>query len=256
MPRLESAGVGIAYDVWPAAPPDRGEPVLLIHGFASHRRVNWIETGWTAALAADRRAVAAFDHRGHGESDKPRDPAAYEARTLAGDALRLLDALGWERADVIGYSMGARVAACLALIAPARVRSLVLGGLGAHLVDGAGLPQGVAAALEAEDPESVTDPLPRMFRMFADRNGQDRLALAACIRGSRLSLGRDEIAGIGCPTLVAVGTRDAIAGDPHALAAMLPKGEAFDIANRDHNPAVGDKTFKAAALDFLARQGT
>ena len=56
------------------------------------------------------------------------------------------------------------------------------------------------------------------------------------------------------PALVAVGARDVVAGDPHALAAMLPRGTALDIPGRDHNLAVGDRAFKAGVLDFLARR--
>ena len=62
---------------------------------------------------------------------------------------------------------------------------------------------------------------------------------------------RDEVGKIACPTLVAVGTHDDIAGDPEALAALLPRGRAFPIEGRDHNKAVGDKSFKQAVLQFL-----
>ena len=89
-----------------------------------------------------------------------------------------------------------------------------------------------------------------MFRAFADQTKSDRAALAACIRGSRQSLTPAEAARIVQPTLVAVGTRDAVAGDPHELAAMLPQAQAFDIPGRDHNLAVGDKAFKAGRSIF------
>ena len=74
------------------------------------------------------------------------------------------------------------------------------------------------------------------------------------MRGSRQTLTRDEIARIACPVLVAVGTRDEIAGDPHRLAHLFPHGEALDIPGRDHNKAVGDKVYKAAVLEFLERR--
>ena len=85
----------------------------------------------------------------------------------------------------MGYSMGARIAAFLALEHPDRVRSMVLGGLGMHLIDGVGLPESIAEALEAPSLADVTDPQGRMFRAFADQTKSDRRALAACIRGSR-----------------------------------------------------------------------
>ena len=85
----------------------------------------------------------------------------------------------------MGYSMGARIAAFLALAHPDRVRSVVLGGLGMHLVDGVGLPESIAEALEAPSLADVTDPQGRMFRAFADRPGRiaARSPLASAARG-------------------------------------------------------------------------
>jgi len=77
-------------------------------------------------------------------------------------------------------------------------------------------------------------------------------ALAACIRGSRQTLARDEVRRIEAPTLVAVGTKDPIAGSAHDLAALLPHGRALDIPGRDHMLSVGDRVFKTGVLDFLA----
>ena len=187
--------------------------------------------------------------------DPPTDPAAYHSALMAADAARLLDHLGIERADVMGYSMGARISAYLALAAPERVRRLVLGGLGDRLVEGVGLPLGIADAMKAPSLDALSDPMQRMFRAFADQTGSDRVALAACIRGSRQTLSEAEAARIACPTLVAVGARDAVAGDPHRLAAILPRGEALEIPGRDHNLAVGDKVHKAGVLEFLERNG-
>jgi pimeloyl-ACP methyl ester carboxylesterase len=246
--------VRIAYIDAPAKAPDRGEPILLVHGFASTHAINWVNPRWVETLTGAGRRVIAFDNRGHGASDKPHAPEAYRTAVMAVDALNLLDHLGVDRADAMGYSMGARIAAFLALAHPPRVRALVLGGLGDHLVDGVGLPLGIAAAMEAPAIDDLTDPTQRMFRAFADRNKADRVALAACIRGSRDTLTRDEVARIACPTLVAVGTKDDIAGDPFVLAGMFATGQALAIAGRDHNLAVGDKAFKAGTLAFLERR--
>ncbi len=247
-----SDGLRLAYRDEAPLGHDRDEAVLLIHGFASSADVNWVGTGWFETLRHDGRRTIAFDHRGHGSSDKPHDPALYATGAMAQDALRLLDHLEIARADVMGYSMGARVAAFLALAAPQRVRSVVIGGLGSHLVEGVGLPTGIADAMEAPSLDTLTDPMQRMFRRFAEAGGNDLAALAACIRGSRQSLTADEVGRIGMPSLVAVGTKDAVAGDPNRLVASLPAGELLDIPGRDHNPAVGDKVFKSGVLAFLA----
>jgi len=249
MPHFTSDGIDIAY-----LDEGAGDPVLLIHGFASTKEINWVGPSWTSTLTQAGYRVIAFDHRGHGASGKVYDPALYHTRLMAEDAQRLLAHLGIERADVIGYSMGARVGAQMALHFPQEVRSLVMGGLGIHLVDGVGLPVSIAEALEAPSLDDVTDPMGRMFRSFADANRQDLKALAACIRGSRQELTRDEVARIFQPVMVAVGTRDKVAGDAHALVALMPDAVALDIPNRDHNPAVGDKVFKQGVLEFLAKR--
>ncbi len=248
---FSSDGVRIAFiDVAPAA-PDRGEPILLIHGFASNHRINWVNPRWVETLSKAGRRVVAFDNRGHGGSEKLYDPAAYHSAIMARDAANLLDHLEIGRADAMGYSMGARIAAYLALAAPNRVRSLILGGLGDRLVHGVGLSPTIAEAMEAPSLDALRDPTQRMFRAFAEQTKSDLAALAACIRGSRQTLSEAEAARIACPTLVAVGTRDEVAGDPHRLAALLPQGQALEIPGRDHNLAVGDKVFKARALAFL-----
>jgi pimeloyl-ACP methyl ester carboxylesterase len=173
---------------------------------------------------------------------------------MAEDGCRLLDYLDIERADVMGYSMGARITAHMALTAPERMRSMLLGGLGIHLIEGVGLPLGIADAMEVPSLDSLTDPMQRMFRAFAEQTGSDLKALAACIRGSRQVLTREEVASIALPTLVSVGTRDDVSGSGPELAKLIPNATALDIPGRDHNLAVGDKVHKQGVLDFLAQR--
>jgi pimeloyl-ACP methyl ester carboxylesterase len=252
--RFSSDGVDIAFiDVKPQG-RDLNEPILLIHGFASNHRMNWVGPRWVETLTGAGRRVIAFDNRGHGQSEKLYAPADYHLDLMTRDAASLLAHLGVERADVMGYSMGARIASFLALAEPRLVRSLVLGGLGDRLVCDGGLPEAIAEALEAPSLDSLTDPTQRLFRGFADQTKSDRAALAACVRGSHRSLTLEEAARINQPTLVAVGERDTLAGDPSKLVALLPRAEALMIPGRDHNLAVGDKAFKAGVLDFLARR--
>jgi pimeloyl-ACP methyl ester carboxylesterase len=113
------------------------------------------------------------------------------------------------------------------------------------------LPESIADALEAASLADVTDPTGRQFRAFAEQTKSDLRALAACIRGSRQTLSRAQVAGIQAPTLVTVGTKDSVAGSASELAALIPGAKAVDIPGRDHMLAVGDKVFKAAVIDFL-----
>jgi pimeloyl-ACP methyl ester carboxylesterase len=247
MQRFEHDGVEIAF-----LDEGRGDPIVLVHGFASTAKVNWVHPGWVATLTGAGRRVIALDNRGHGASSKPHDPAAYHSARMAEDIRALLDHLALRRADVMGYSMGARIAAFFALEHALRLHRAIFGGLGIHLVHGAGLPENVAEALEAPCLADVHDPTGRMFRAFAERTSSDLTALAACARGSRQTLTREEMALIRAPVLVAVGSNDRIAGSPHQLAELMPRGQALDIPGRDHMLAVGDKAFKQAALRFLA----
>jgi pimeloyl-ACP methyl ester carboxylesterase len=244
---FSSAGVDIAFR-------DEGEgpPVLLVHGFASSSRINWVNPGWFVALnGAGFRAIA-IDNRGHGESEKLYAPSDYSVATMAEDAARLLDHLGIETADVIGYSMGGRIGVALAIEHPDRVRRLVLGGVGESLVAGMQNGEAIARAMEVADPADVTDEAALGFRRFADRNGSDRRALAACARALVTPFAPERIAEIGQEVLVVNGAEDRIAGSPATLTALLRRSKLLEIQRRDHMTTVGDKAFKEAALEFLA----
>jgi pimeloyl-ACP methyl ester carboxylesterase len=247
MHRFQHDGIEIAF-----IDEGEGEPIVLVHGFASTVQVNWVAPGWVATLTKAGRRVIALDDRGHGASSKLYDPAAYHSAIMADDVRALLDHLALARADVMGYSMGARITAFFALAYPARLRRAVIGGLGSRLVEGVGLPESIAEALEAASLADVEDPVGRTFRRFAEQTQSDLDALAACIRGSRQTLTREQVQLIRAPVLVAVGSKDGIAGSAHDLAALLPAGRALEVPGRDHMLAVGDKVFKQAVLAFLA----
>src|SRR5690606_15182451 len=162
-----------------------GDPILLIHGFASSSLVNWVSPGWFRTLTEAGYRVIAIDNRGHGRSAKPHDADEYTPTKMAAEAAALLDHLGIENAHVIGYSMGARISAFLALEHPERVHSAVFGGLGIGMVTGAGGWEPIGGALLAEDPPTITHPRGQMFRKFADQTRSDRIALAACVITSK-----------------------------------------------------------------------
>lgn len=249
MQTFNSDGVEIAY-----LDEGTGDPVLLIHGFASNVTTNWVDTGWVKTLTGAGYRVIAYDNRGHGHSERLYRLEDYGAPIMAEDARRLLDHLGIGSAHVMGYSMGARIAAFLAIAHPGRVRSLVFGGLGINMVRGVAGTGPVAHALEAASIDEVTNPTARTFRAFAEQTKSDLRALAACIRSARAPVTPAALAALRCPVLVVVGERDVIGGSATALAALIPGAHGIALADRDHQKAVGDKGFKEAVLSFLAEQ--
>lgn len=247
MHKFNSAGVEIAFEE-----AGEGFPILLIHGFASNGRVNWWDTGWVKTLVQAGHRVITFDHRGHGQSEKLYDSALYPAAEMAEDACRLLDHLGIAQADVMGYSMGARVSAFLTLAHPDRVRKAVFAGLASRMITGVGGAEAIAKALEAESSRDVTDPGARAFRLFADQTKSDRKALAACIRSSREKISADDLSRISVPVLVVAGDKDEVAGDVETLVKAIPGSRGVTLPNRNHMNAVGDRGYKEAVLAFLS----
>lgn len=159
MATFDSGGLSLAYD---DITPDGGASgaVVLVHGFATNRAENWRRLGWYGAFERKGYRVVAHDARGHGESDKPHDPAAYGQGVLVEDILRLMDHVGLERADLMGYSMGARLSLQVALQHPDRVANLIVGGIGGRMLkppESQPAPSmTMAEAMQADDPQTIT----------------------------------------------------------------------------------------------------
>lgn len=245
---FDADGVRIAYD-----DVGEGPPVVLLHGFASDRGTNWRRRGWYDALVEAGHRVVALDARGHGGSGTPSDDA-YGPEAMAGDVVRLLDHLGLEAADVVGYSMGSRVAAQLLVEHPERVNAVVLGGVGASIMAGPPNKGEIAAALEAPDASAVSHPAGRRFRAFAEKQGGDLEALAAVMR-SLSGIEVELLAEVGHPVLVVAGGDDSMVEDPATLAERIPGAESVVVPERDHMTVVGDDRFVAAVVEFLGRKG-
>ncbi len=229
-----------------------GPAVLLIHGFASNSRVNWVDTRWVATLRdAGFRAIT-FDNRGHGRSTKLYDQRAYSAPIMAEDARRLLAHLELGAVALIGYSMGARIAAFLAIQHPALVSRAVFAGLAENMILGLDGSDDIAEALEAESAEEIASAEARAFRRFAEQTASDLRALAACMRSARQRITVEQLVTIKCPVLVVAGSEDPVAGRVEPLVAALAHGRGLTLAGRNHMNAVGDRQFKAAVLEFLA----
>lgn len=263
-------GVRIVFDV-----RGEGPAVVLSHGFAADADLNWVQPGVVDALVGSGRQVVTLDARGHGRSGKPHDPRAYDDLVMVEDVQALLDHLGLESVDAVGYSMGGLVTAAL-MVADSRVRSAVLGGVGHWLITsafasasgvgdggaggagGAGSATGgaelafdaIAEALLTDDPDAIEDEQAKGFRAFADITGADRLALAALQRSNRHS-GID-VGSVSIPVLVLAGDRDELVGDPARLVAAIPGAE-LAVVHGDHLQAVFDPEFSAALVRFLDR---
>jgi pimeloyl-ACP methyl ester carboxylesterase len=228
-------------------------PVLLHHGFIADGTLNWVGPGIVAALVGAGRHVVAIDARGHGQSGKPHDPAAYGETNMARDLMLLADRLGATSYDLVGYSMGAIVSLLVATQDP-RVRRLATGGVGAAVVelggvDSRALPQKeLIAAFDADDPATIRHPQAAGFRAFADALGCDRKALGAHVRSihdKAIPLDR-----IRAATLVLAGDADPLAVRPEVLAEAIP-GATLQIVSGDHLSALQDPRFIATLLSFL-----
>jgi len=234
-------GVRIAFDVAPGA-----RPVLLVHGFASTAAVTWIGTGWVRALAATGRGAITPDLRGHGQSDRPRRAADYAPRQMAADLVVVLDTLELERVDVIGYSLGSRVVAALARLAPERVGRLVLAGAGPIEVFETWDMDQVSRFMGSDDvpgDQSIVDVLGP-----AVPSGGDRQALLACVQGIA-GCTLDVPAGI--PQLFVAGGNDPVVAGIATLAAERG-ADYIELTGRTHMNALTAGEFKRVALEFLA----
>lgn len=227
--------------------------VVLVHGFASNVRDNWVLTGWVRELTGAGYRVLAIDQRGHGASDKPHDPGAYAIRTLVSDVETVMDTYLVEDAFYIGYSLGARVGWEVVRDLPQRIERAVLGGV----------PDGIP--LERLDIEQVrayvgtgapvTDRTTQDYIALTERvPGNDLRSLLALAEGMRTTrtVDPDPANAPARPILFATGSEDAIIDGSRALAGAAPNGSFFEIPGRNHFTAPGSRAFKDAALAFLA----
>jgi pimeloyl-ACP methyl ester carboxylesterase len=255
MPSLKIRKTTLAYD--DVGPRDAPDTVLLLHGFSSNRNENWRRVGWLGAFERRRVRAIAFDLPGHGESDKPHDPAAYRIDVLTADVAAALDALDVPSATLMGYSMGARLALATALARPERFDRLILGGVGGKMFDTTPPGNPMADAMEAANLDAISDPLLKSFRLFAEEQGEDLKALAAFARArSGSGYNRDDLSRLHQPTLVVAGARDTLAGSPDDLAAEFPSGRSVTLPGCDHFSAIAHALFKAAVFDFLEETAT
>src|ERR1700682_1007627 len=245
---FESDGVRLHYEVHG---PERGAPVVVVHGFASDYRLNWVGTRWQEALTTAGFRVFGLDCRGHGHSDKPHDRAGYAIEVMAADVDRFLDHLDLPSAAYLGYSMGARIGLQVVLDFPGRVRRAVLGGIGTSgAIESA---EAIAESFLSGSPGD--DPVAQSFYRFASAQPtHDLKALAACLTGLRPKRDPARLAAIRTPILVVFGDRDELAPDAPELVELIPSSRLVVVHGRDHMGAVPAREFKQAAIEFLSAE--
>ncbi|KAA9132382.1 alpha/beta fold hydrolase [Microbacterium caowuchunii] len=246
---ISGGNVRIATYTW----GDEADPtVVLVHGFASSTRDNWVNTGWVRDLLRAGHRVLAIDQRGHGLSDKPHDPRDYDVRRLVADVEVVLDTYLVDEASYVGYSLGARVGWEVTKDLPDRILRTVLGGV----------PDGVPlsrldldqARAFVEHGTPVADRVTQNYVSLIERvPGNDLRALLAIAEGMRFSSAADPDPATAPeqPILFATGTLDAIIEGSRALAAACPQGRFVEIPGRHHFNAPGARAFREAAVAFL-----
>ena len=244
---FDSDGVRLHYELHG---PEAGPPVVLVHGFASDYRLNWVGTRWQETLVGAGYRVIGLDCRGHGLSAKPHESTAYTMDVMATDVINLVDELGITSTGYLGYSMGARIGLQAVVDFPDRVRSAVLGGIGmSGAIEEA---DQIARALRGGEGEGASA---LSFQRFASaRETNDLEALASCMEGMAKSAAVDtkRLAAITAPVLVVVGDRDEIARDAAQLAESIPTARLVTVPGRDHLGTVPARQFKEATLEFFS----
>ncbi|WP_236967004.1 alpha/beta fold hydrolase [Microbacterium aurantiacum] len=250
-PQYVMVGEGYRIATYSWGDPD-AETVLAVHGFSSSCRDNWVSTGWVRDLTRAGFRVVGVDQRGHGASDKPHDPRAYEMRAFIDDLATVLDTYLIDSARYLGYSLGARVGWQLAVDRPQLVTRAVLGGI----PDGTPLArlQLDQAKAYVADGTPVTDKVTGNYVTLAERvAGNDLTALVALAEGMRFGEDGDPDPARPPqqPVLFATGSEDAILPRSLRLAEATPNGTFVEIPGRHHFNTPGSRDFRAAGLEFF-----
>lgn len=239
-------------------------PVLLIHGFSSSSKLNWEDTGWVAALLNAGRRVITVDLPGHGRSGAPEDRDSYSPSRIRADLLQaafdagarpLQDGNPSSGLDVVGYSLGSRLAWEFGATQPELVHRLVLGG--PNMADPLAEFDLVAAQDFLADGTPIADEstarLLRMAQLLPSNNIFALLTLVEAIKDEPYDPAE---AVPHVPLLLVAGELDERLGSLAGLADLAAKAgtsaEQLVLPGRNHTNAVTSRAFKQAAIAFLA----
>ena len=247
MALINSNGVPIRYDVF-----GTGQPIVLVHGFSSSFNDNWQASGWVDFFVGRGHRVIGLDVRGHGASGKSHDASTYEGHQMPDDVIAVINAEGLQRVDLMGYSMGGWIAVNLLSRYPQRFNSVIVGGAGLHPFRQS---DAIIAALEADDPSTISDPTALGFRNFAQAQSQNDLkALAAVQRAERAPADETALRSVKVAVLVVVGDLDETWERARLLAQTVPNAELVLLPGEDHLSAIRAQSYKDAVGAFLKRQ--
>jgi pimeloyl-ACP methyl ester carboxylesterase len=238
-------------------------PVLLLHGFSSSSKLNWEDTGWIAALLDAGRRVITVDLPGHGRSGAPEDMDSYSPSRIRADLLQtafdagarpLRDGDPASGLDVIGYSLGSRLAWEFAATQHELVHRLVLGG--PNTADPLAEFDLVAAQRYLADGTPIADAstagLLKMAMLLPSNNIFALLTLVEAIKGEPFDPAE---AVPHVPVLLVAGENDERAGSLPELAALASKAgamvEQLVLPGRNHTNAITSRAFKQGAISFL-----
>lgn len=261
---VEGTDPGLFVEVHEPAEDAGLRPVLLIHGFSSSSKLNWADSGWIATLQGAGRRVITVDLPGHGRSHAPEDLDSYTPSRIRADLLQMVydagarplqDGNPASGLDIVGYSLGSRLAWEFAATQPDLVHRVVLGGPSA--ADPLAAFDLAAAQRYLGDGTPIQDEstagLLKMAQLIPSNNLFAMLSLIEAIKGEPFDPAE---AAPHMPLLLVAGEKDERAATMPALADIAGKRgamvETLVIPGRTHTNVVTSRAFKEAAVEFLA----
>lgn len=238
-----SDGIKIFYKIY-----GEGKPMILAHGWGANTESNWEFTGWINKLKPYRKVIS-IDVRGHGKSEKPHESFVYSYSALSNDVIAVMDHLGIEKADFMGYSMGAFMGAYLLGQHSERFSSMILAGIGDETKESADLSYLIAGTLRAG--KIIAD----FFQVSDPHFDLEALALS-CLQmwpeGYPRKLGGPGLAQAQTAVLVVNGSDDRpYVHTDQDFVNLIPRAKLLEIPGKNHLTVLQDKRFFNGVIKWL-----